>query len=106
MVAVANEVLDVLERFLKIIKNAGINVDRAVLFGSYAKGHQNKWSDIDIAIVSPEFSGIAFYDRKRLNPFLLKVDTRIEIHPFRPDDFIEDNKFVIAILKNGVELKI
>jgi len=26
------------------------------LFGSYATNHAGKWSDIDVAIVSPDFS--------------------------------------------------
>lgn len=106
MAAVTDEAVEVLERFLITVKAANIKIERAILFGSYAKGDAGKWSDIDIAIVSPDFSGIAFYDSKMLAPFLLKVDTRIELHPFRPEDFNEENEFVKEIMKNGRELKI
>jgi predicted nucleotidyltransferase len=106
MAAVADEVREVAERFIKLIKSNNINIEKIILFGSYARGAGGEWSDIDIAIVSPEFSGIPFYDRKMLNPFILKVDTRIEPHPFKPEDFTEDNGFVSEILKNGVEVKV
>ncbi|MEW6096397.1 MAG: hypothetical protein AB1567_07725 [bacterium] len=74
------------------------------MFGSYTRGNAWKWSDI--AIVSPDFSGIRFYDSKRLIPFLLKVDSRIELHPFMPEDFTEDNDFAREIKKNGIEVEI
>ena len=31
-------------------------VDSVYLFGSYARASHNKWSDIDIAVISPDFS--------------------------------------------------
>lgn len=105
MAAVTDEAIEVVERFLQIVKTAGVKIDRAILFGSYAKGSAGKWSDIDIAIVSQDFSGTSFYDNKMLIPFLLKVDFRIEVHTFRPEDFNEDNLFVKEIIKNGVEIK-
>ncbi|MBI5206207.1 MAG: nucleotidyltransferase domain-containing protein [Candidatus Firestonebacteria bacterium] len=107
MAIIANEAIEISEKFLKLIKNANIRIERAVLFGSYATGNAKKWSDIDLAIVSPDFSGITFYDNKMLIPYLLKVDSRIELHPFKPDDFSEDNNFFVKeIVKNGIELKI
>ncbi|GBD95453.1 MAG TPA: nucleotidyltransferase domain-containing protein [Nitrospirae bacterium] len=106
MAVVTDKAIEVVERFLKLIKSADINIERIILFGSYAKGNAGEWSDMDIAIVSPDFSGMPFYDRKMLNSFILKIDSRIEVHPFRPEDFTEDNLFVKEILKNGMELKV
>jgi predicted nucleotidyltransferase len=105
MAVVADEAIGVLERFLKLVKDANIRIERAVLFGSYATGKVHEWSDIDLAIVSPDFSGIRFYDRKMLNPFMLKVDSRIELHPFRPEDFNEDDLFAREIIRTGIEIK-
>ena len=101
----SNETIEIVEKFLKLIKDAGIHLERAILFGSHAKGNAGEWSDIDIALVSPDFLGISFYDSKKLIPFLLKVDSRIELHPFRPEDFAEDNEFIREIMRNGVDLK-
>ncbi len=104
MVTVSDEILEKLKRFLGMVSASGLHIERAILFGSYAKGTGNTWSDIDIALVSKDFTGIGFYDRKRVNPFLLKVDSRIEPHPFRPEDFKEENPLVNEILKQGIEI--
>ncbi|MBI5376313.1 MAG: nucleotidyltransferase domain-containing protein [Candidatus Schekmanbacteria bacterium] len=105
MAAITDKAVEVLEGFLKTLKDANIRIEKALLFGSYVRGNAGKWSDIDVAIVSPDFSGIPFYDREMLIPFQLKTDSRIEVHPFRPEDFTEDNGFVKEIIKNGFELK-
>ncbi len=106
MATVTDEAVEIVERFLHMIISAGIRIERAVLFGSYASGNAGEWSDIDIALVSSDFSGIRFYDSKMLIPFLLKVDSRIELHPFRPEDFSEEDEFVKEIIKNGLELRV
>jgi predicted nucleotidyltransferase len=101
-----HQALESVNRFITTLKKANINVSRIILFGSYATGKANEWSDIDIAIVSNDFSGIPFNDNKMMIPFLLEVDSRIELHPYRPEDFTEDNLFVRAIIKDGVEINI
>ncbi|MDI6735280.1 MAG: nucleotidyltransferase domain-containing protein [bacterium] len=105
MATVTDEAIEVLKKFLKMVESADIGIERVILFGSYAKGYAGKWSDIDVALVSSNFSGIPFYDSKMLNPFLLKIDSRIELHPFRPEDFTEGNDFVREIIKTGMEIK-
>ncbi len=104
MVAVSDEIVEKLKKFLSMISADGIQLERAILFGSYAKGTADKWSDIDVALVSKDFTGIGFYDRKRINPFIIKVDSRIEPHPFRPEDFTRDNPFLDQILKDAIEI--
>jgi predicted nucleotidyltransferase len=64
----------------------------------------HEWSDIDLAIVSPDFSDDSFEDSKKLFPYILKVDSAIEVHTFRPDDFSADNPFVQEILDTGVRV--
>ncbi len=105
MVTISSEVMEKLRRFLSLITEDGIRLEKAILFGSYAKGNPGKWSDLDVALVSKDFSGIGFYDCKKINPFIIKVDSRIEPHPFKSEDFTRDNPFVDQILKNGVEIK-
>ncbi|MGR3173993.1 MAG: nucleotidyltransferase domain-containing protein [Candidatus Scalindua sp.] len=104
MVAIPGEVMDTLRKFLNLIAKDGIRLEKAILFGSYAKGNPGKWSDLDIALVSKDFSGIRFYDCKKINPFIIKVDSRIEPHPFKSEDFTRDNPFVDQILKDGIEI--
>lgn len=103
---IKNEALIIVGRLVEMAVAGGVRIERAYLFGSFARGTPREWSDIDVALVSPDFTGTAFYDRQRLIPFLLRVDTRLEIHPFRTDDFTDDNGFAAEIMKHGVELKL
>lgn len=105
MAEIARSPIAVVKKLLDELKAANIRIEKAFLFGSHARGNPGKWSDIDVALVSPDFSGMSFYDSKKLNPFVLKVDTRIELHPFRPEDFTEENDFTREIIKSGVALQ-
>ena len=104
MAIVSDEIMENIKKFLGVVSKNGLHIERAIVFGSYAKGKHNEWSDIDIAIVSKDFTGIRFYDRKRLNPYLIRIDSRIETHPFKPEDFTSNDLFVVKILKEGIEI--
>jgi predicted nucleotidyltransferase len=71
------------------------------LFGSYARGNAREYSDIDLAVVSDNFEGSRFFDKKKLNKYILKTSVDLEIHPFKTEDFTEDNPFVKEILQTG-----
>lgn len=43
-----------------------IRVDTVILFGSYASGHPRELSDIDLAIISPDFDGKDWFERVKL----------------------------------------
>ena len=50
-------VVNAVRRFMRLANEAGINIERAILYGSHARGEANKWSDIDLIVISPEFEG-------------------------------------------------
>ncbi|MBU1262967.1 nucleotidyltransferase domain-containing protein [bacterium] len=106
MATVSDEVIKKIQKFLDMITSGGIQLERVILFGSYARGNANRWSDIDIALVSKDFQGIGFYDRQKINPYILRIDTRIEPHPYRIEDFIEDDPFIKEILNEGIEIAV
>jgi predicted nucleotidyltransferase len=101
--AVKTDIIDLVNNFTKEAKTI-IKVDAAYLFGSSANGKAVKYSDIDLAIVSPDFTGFGFADRKKLNPLILKFDTSLEVHPFKRADFSRENPFVKEILKTGIKI--
>jgi predicted nucleotidyltransferase len=76
------------------------------LFGSYAGGNPREYSDIDLALVSDAFEGDRFSDRQKLNRFILKTSSDIEVHPFKTEDFTEDNPFVKEIIETGIKIEI
>lgn len=46
---------DLAEKYLARVQDSGIEVAKALIFGSHATGRAGKDSDIDLAVVSPDF---------------------------------------------------
>jgi predicted nucleotidyltransferase len=80
------------------------SIDNAYLYGSFAKGTSNKWSDIDIAIISSDFSDDLFDDRLALMRLAATIDDRIEPRPFRRNLFNRNDPLADEIQKNGILL--
>ena len=99
-----NEVLDKIQTFIRRLKKSGISVESAYLFGSYATNRAGKWSDIDVASVSPDFSADRLADRICLMKLSTEVDTRIEPVPYHSRDFIDTDPLVGEIKKHGISL--
>jgi uncharacterized protein len=97
------EALKIAELYIDTISRK-YSILQSFLFGSFAKGNYNEDSDIDVAIVINSVSDIidAQIDLMKLRR---KVDLRIEPHPFRIQDFNNENPVVYEILKYGIELK-
>ena len=103
--AVKKNIVSTLRKFcIEAINSLGIEIKSAYLFGSYANGSNDKYSDIDLAIVSKSFSGFRFDDAKMLNPIVLKINSSIEVHPFKAKEFKKGNPFVADILENGIKV--
>ncbi len=104
MVTVPHEIMECAQRFIDHVGKQR-RVAKAYLYGSHAKGSAGKWSDIDLAIVSPDFSDDLFSERVFLMKLALQIDDRIEPSPFRPEDFTRENPLVNEISISGMELK-
>ena len=52
---VDNEIAAVVRRYLAALPAYGVHARRAVLFGSFVQGKADKWSDIDVIVIAPEF---------------------------------------------------
>ena len=92
----------IVKRLVDAVSAAGIPISRAYLFGSVISGRNHEYSDIDVALVSDKFTGISFDDRKALNPFVIQIDSSLELHPFTAADFSDDNPFANEIMRSGI----
>lgn len=63
MVAAANRVRLIVEAFVAAVEAQGIAVERALLFGSQARGNARKDSDFDLIVISPDFVEIPSWRR-------------------------------------------
>ena len=91
--------------FLDLLREAGIDVSEAYLFGSALSGVSHKDSDIDLAVVSRRFQGIRYHDMKMISGQRRKVDLRLEIHPFSRDEVEQDTpQFFMKIKQEGLRI--
>jgi len=101
MVVKPNSVLTIVGAYIRELEKNGFKITEAFLFGSYARGTAHEWSDIDIALVSPDFTGDRFKDSLKIIPFRRDIDIRIEPMPFRPKDFRDDPVMAEEIKQTG-----
>jgi len=61
-----NEIKKIIKFYIDCLKESGIKVSKAVLFGSRAKGTAKKESDIDVVIVSDAFKNKDIFERAEM----------------------------------------
>jgi len=102
------QAIRVIKEFINALKREGINIDRVILFGSYAKGHARPESDIDIAIISKDFGKDRVEEGMTLFRIAGKIDPRLEPIPFSTKVFENDTwiPLIYEIRQKGIELKL
>jgi predicted nucleotidyltransferase len=102
MVEIPDLVSNKIKNFIDLLEKNDIQIQRAYLFGSYANGKADEWSDIDLALVSDKFKGNRFLDLLSLTDYILKAGADISPLPFRNEDF-DDSLFARdEIVKKGI----
>lgn len=102
MAEVDNLVLENVRQFLRLLIKNGIHVSKAYIYGSYATGSPNQWSDIDVAVVSPQIGTDRFEERIKLTKIAIRIDDRIEPMPFNHKSFEENDPLVQEIIAHGI----
>jgi len=54
---VEDAVIEAVRCYLAALPRVGIHARRAVLFGSFARGQADEYSDLDLIVIAPEFDG-------------------------------------------------
>ncbi len=102
-VAAASETDAVVRRTLDYLARR-IRIQQAILFGSHACGQADQWSDVDLAVVSPDFARMGHQQRMNLLvEVALAVDPRVEIRAYTPRDLTaaRPTNFLGHILATG-----
>ena len=100
------EVITVVKDYLNALKQAGIPVEMAYLYGSYARNEADPDSDIDLLLISSIFDTTD--DQVLASPWLYttQVDHRIEpysvgLKKFQSD---QDSPLLEIIKKEGIRI--
>jgi len=101
---VKKSIIDTASRYVKLLSSA-LEVKKAYLFGSCARGEDREDSDIDIAIVISNMTDF-FATQMHLMRLRRKIDLRIEPHPIKESDFTNINPFAYEIQNTGIEIRL
>lgn len=96
---------DLVGKYLNRVQAAGIRVSEALVFGSHAAGCADEHSDIDLAVVSPDFGKNRH--EELVNLFrLVDVGTReLEPVPFSPQELGDRwDPLAIEVRRKGVSV--
>lgn len=104
MAKTEDKVIQIIKRYIKSLSK-DIKVERVILFGSYANGKPDKWSDIDLAIFSPDFKKRNHLENLQLLSSLnsREVDWLIEALPYTPEEYenADPRSFLGEIKRTG-----
>ncbi|MFH0765419.1 MAG: nucleotidyltransferase domain-containing protein [Calditrichota bacterium] len=106
---VREEIVENVKKYLAALLDAGLEPSFGVVFGSFATGHDHKWSDIDLMVVAKRFDGKYEYKYRTLLWITAgKVDWRIEPIPCGERQWEEDDGTPIIEIarREGVVVRI
>jgi len=97
--------IKLISEYVNKLKINNISIQSAYLFGSFAKGENTVYSDIDLAIVMDKVLN-KFETEVKLMTLRKNDETIIEPHVFQKDEFNRFNPLINEILNTGIQINI
>ena len=87
------------------LREHGYDVDRLILFGSRARDHQRKDSDIDLCVVARKLKD-RWDERLKMQLLVRDIDIQFDIFPCSPREYRYNrlSPMIDQIRKTGVEV--
>jgi len=100
------EIDRIIKTYISLLNSSGIPIEKAFLFGSYARGEANVDSDIDIMLISEMFDSGNAELKATVWGLTRKVDTHIEPYIVGMKRFISDDvsPLLQIVRKEGKEI--
>jgi len=98
------KIKSIVKNFIIAVKKHDIRVEAAILYGSYAKGTADQDSDIDVAVISPDFGKDKFEEAIFLKKISEEVYLGISPEPYSLEEYkkASENDFLYQeIIKKG-----
>ncbi len=104
---VDQEIRNIVMKYIDVLTDKGIHIEKVVLFGSYASKQGQEVSDIDIAVISSDFGKDRSEEGKLLFQAAWRVDPRIEPIPISLEAYENDTwiPLIYEIREKGIEIK-
>lgn len=107
MYKTGQQIREIVEEYREVLKTLGINAERVILYGSFARGNQREDSDIDLAIVSADFQKMNLRERLEvLGIAAARIMKPIEARGYTPEEIemVLPHSFLREILEVGVNI--
>lgn len=104
MATARNDAIALARRYVRHLRKHGIRVEQAYLYGSHANGRPRKDSDLDIVIVSRQFTHSRYDDSVRIAKLRREIDLRISPLAYHPRDFTHDNLIPHEAMTRGIRI--
>ncbi len=89
--------------FVNDCQSNGLIFHKVFLFGSVVKNTTHEWSDIDLLLISDQFSDNVFENLKLYSKINIKYPI-IETHPYPTKYYYEGDDFIKEISKECIEI--
>ena len=94
--------IDSLRRFRLVLESKGIHIQKLVLYGSYARGMAKEGSDIDVLVISDDFSGKNYWDRiDILSDAIYEIFEPIEAVALTIEEWEKGESVIVDYAKEG-----
>lgn len=90
--------------FVKECRAKGLSFFKVFLFGSYAKDNAYEYSDIDLLLISDQFTDNIFENLKLFSKVNIKYPI-IEAHPYPTSAYLSGNDFINEIEKESIVIE-
>lgn len=95
-------VLKIVSVFRKALEAKGLRINKLILFGSYAAGTYREGSDIDIVVISEDFTGKDYWERiDILSDAIYEVFEPIEAIALTPEEWEKGRSDIVEFSKAG-----
>lgn len=94
--------IDSLHRFRLALESKGIQIQKLVLYGSYARGMAEEGSDIDVLVISDDFSGKNYWERiDILSDAIYEIFEPIEAVALTVEEWEKGESAIVDYAKEG-----
>lgn len=107
MYKAGRQVKEIIREYSQSLQKLGINVERTILFGSFASGRPREDSDIDLVIISKDFQKMNLRERLEiLGIAAVRIMKPVEAKGYTPREIetVPQASFLEEILGIGISV--
>jgi predicted nucleotidyltransferase len=94
--------IGIVHRLREGLEARRINVQRIILFGSYANDAGKKGSDIDVVVISEDFATKSYWDRiDILAEVIYEIFAPIEAVAMTPEEWERGDSIIVEFARSG-----